>query len=252
MPSPSPSIESAVPPGLGSDHVLLAIDEQSGWPAFDGTTNPRVATLTADGRLVVRVPSTGNQLPIAARTLDAAALRDVWGLVAAAGVARDASFDLPGVFDASTTTFRVDDGDRSTTLSIYALGVRPTQPVEPAEGMMRQAASALVSELQVLAGSDRWEPPALLLWWSTAEAPAGGTVRVVPWPADVDLATAGAPVERVPFDRCLRLDGTDAAAIAAQVGSLPTDALVEQRGQTYSIGVRPIHPDELGKVRCPG
>jgi hypothetical protein len=242
-----------LPAGLAPDHVLLSVEEQSGWPGSDGTFDPRLATLEADGRLIVRVPSTGVHLPIAARTLDRASLEAAWGLVARSGVATDGSLDLPGLFDASTTAFRVDDGSRATSLSIYGLGSLPAAGTfRPAEGGLREAASGLLTALQLLAGSDPWRPPALLLWWAEDPPPDEGATRVVAWTAPVALATAGRAVDRILFDRCLRLDGADAEQVGALVGSLPPDVLVEQDAHRYRIAVRPIYPDELDEVGCPG
>ncbi len=247
--SPSPSGPVTVPAGLEPDHVLVAIDDASNWPGLGEVEDPRLITLTADGMLVVRMPN-GARLPVAQTRLDRVALDTAWAAVVRSGTATNATFDLPGAYDVNTTTIRVDDGSRSTKLSIYALGGTPTEGAFDAdEARLRGAAGNLVSELGLLAGSDAWTPPAVLLW---IEEPGEGLMpRAAPWTPHVDLATAGAPVENQFFDRCVRIDGQAAVDVTDFVRGLPSDVRVEQAGRSYGIAVRPIYPDQLDDVQCP-
>ena len=91
---------------------------------------------------------------------------------------------------------------------------------------------------------------ALLLWWRT-ELPGDWNVRIVTWSLPIDLATAGHPIDHPVWDRCVRLDGSEAAAVARFAESLPIDHLVEHDGARFAINIRAIHPDELDEVECP-
>ena len=254
-PAPVPTATAAppkAPAGLDSDHVLLAIDDVSGWPGFEGVYDPRIATLTADGTLVTHMPNRGGHLPIATTKLDQAGLDAAWGAVQSSGTARDASFDLPGLFDASTTAIRVDDGTRATELSIYGLGSEAgDEPFSPEEAGLRRAATSLITQLQLLAGPEPWRPPAILLW-SVDPDEEGTAPQAVPWSPPVDLATAGVAVDNPVYQRCVRLEGDVAGEVADFLRGLPGDALVEQAGTRYGVAVRPIYPDELGEFEAIG
>ena len=78
--------------------------------------------------------------------------------------------------------------------------------------------------------------------------PAAAPRRLVLLP--VDLATAGTAVQTPVFQRCVRLDGDDAADVAGLASTIPGDVAVEQDGARYVFSVRPIYPDEAG-VDCP-
>ena len=252
-PAPSPTAAPTAPDGLDPDHVLVSIEDLSGWPGFEGTYDPRVASLMADGTLITSDPARNALLTTTSATLDPSELDAAWASVVGRGLAIDRTLELPGLFDASTTAIRTDDGTRSTTLSIYALGGGPTEGTfPPEEDLLRRNAEAAIAELRSVAGAEPWTPPALLLWWNHyAEAPSGLQPRLVAWTPPVDLASAGAPVDTPVYERCARLEGDQAAAVADLARTLPGDVVVEQDGTRYSFVVRPIYPDELGEVDCP-
>jgi hypothetical protein len=219
------------------------------------TFDPRSVSLYADGTLVAPGPA-GTLLPTVGTTLDAHALDEAWALVVGNGLAIDRTLELPGLFDAGTTEIRVHDGTRLTHLAVYALGADPVdgeRTFAPDEAGLRAAASHVLARLREMAGTEPWDPPAMLLWWGTYdEAPSGAPpAHLVPWMAPLDLATGGAAVQNPLFDRCMRLDGDEAQAVAALVRTLSPDGVVEQAGTRYSVGVRPIYPDEVDAVACP-
>ena len=232
--------------------MLIAIEDVSDWPGSKDTSDPRLATLTADGTLVARDTSKNVILPLVSRRLEGPALDAAWASVAGRGLAVDASLESPGLYDATTTTVRVDDGIRATALSIYGLGNDVVEgKIVPDERALRFGASAAIRDLKAMAGGESWTPPALLLWWNVAgDAPSGAQPRVVDWTPRVDLATAGTAVHTPVFERCVRLEGDDAAAVAALASTIPGDVAVEQDGARYVFSVRPIYPDEAG-VDCP-
>ncbi len=74
----------------------------------------------------------------------------------------------------------------------------------------------------------------------------------MPWPLAIDLASAGHPSGHPVWDRCVRLDGDEAAAVARFAHALPVDHLVDVAGARYTINIRAIHADEIDEVECPG
>ena len=249
---PSPSAPPTLPTGLDAEHVLISVEDVSGWPGSDDTYDPRVATLTAGGTLVTSDLARNSLLTTMSAQLDRSSLEAAWAAVAGRGLAIDRSLELPGLFDASTTSIHLDDGARSTTLSIYALGGEAADGTfPPDQDLLRRNAVAALAELRSMAATDPWTPPALLLWWNRyAEAPSGMQPRLVEWTPAVDLATAGRKVDNPVYERCVRLDGADAAAVADLARTIPADVVVEQDRTRYAVVVRPIYPDEAG-VDCP-
>jgi hypothetical protein len=254
----SVALHDGVPTGLAGDHLLLAVDYIVEDPVLTGVYDPRLISLTADGSLVVEGRDVDATLGTTVTRLDAAGLEGTWATIARSGVATDADLDLPGVVSEhgpiTAFVFRVDDGTRSTRLRIDSLGsegVYPGDPPVPATEMaLRAAATQLLDALRSMRASEPWMPPALLLWWRT-ELPADWEATIVPWPHPIDLASAGRPLEHPVWQRCVRLDGDEAGAVARFAHTLPIDHLVELDGVRYAINVRAIHPDELDEVGCP-
>lgn len=247
-----------MPNGLPDDHVLLAIDYVVGNPVLDGAYDPRWVSLTADGVLVHQRWDVEAILGTTATTLDDAGLKRAWAAIARSGVFRDGNLPLPGFMEQhgppDVHEFRVDDGATSTRLKIASLGSEGVYaddpPVPASELALRSAAARLMEELRSMAGHDRWVPPALLLWWR-GELPADWNAAVVPWSVPIDLTSAGHAIDHPVWDRCLRLDGDAAAAVARVAHDLSIDHLVDQGGARFAINVRAIHPDEIDQVECP-
>ena len=251
--------DAAGPPtGLAADHVLLAIDYIVDDPVLKDVYDPRSATLTADGSLVHERRDVDATFATTSTKLDAAGLRRVWAAISRSGIFTDGNLALPGFPQAggpaTSNVFRVDDGTRSTLLTIASLGSESiytgARPIPAGEMALRAAATQLRDELRALGGDDPWTPPGLLLWWRT-ELPGDWNARIVAWSLPIDLASAGHPVDHQVWDRCVRLDGNEAAAVARFARSLPIDHLVERDGARYAINIRAIHPDEIDKVACP-
>jgi hypothetical protein len=246
------------PTGLADDHVLLAIDYIVHDPVLDGVYDPRVVSLTGDGSLVHERRDVDATLGTTVTKLDAAGLDRAWAAIRRSGVFADGKLDLPGFMSEhgphTSFDFRVDDGTRSTRLTIDSLGsegVHPDDPPVPAGKMaLRAAATQLLDAFRAMRGEDPWTPPALLLWWRT-EVPGDWDAKIVAWSLPVDLATAGHSIAHPVWDRCVRLDGGDAAAVARFAQTLPIDHLVELDGVRYAINIRAIHPDEINEVSCP-
>jgi hypothetical protein len=247
-----------VPSGLPDDHILLAIDYIVDEPVLDGVYDPRWVNLTADGSLVHERRDVDATLGTTVTRLDSTALARTWTAIGQSGIATDGDLDLPGFMSEhgphTAFVFRVDDGTRSTRLRIASLGsegVYPNDPPVPADELtLRAAATQLMNELRAIRGEDPWTPPALLLWWRT-EVPGDWDATIVTWPMPIDLASAGHAIDHPVWDRCTRLDGPDAVAVARFAQTLPVEHLVELAGVRYALDIRAIHPDEIDKVACP-
>jgi hypothetical protein len=247
-----------LPTGLPADHVLFAADYIVHDPVLDGVYDPRSMTLTADGTFVLVRRDVDSTLASTATKLDAATLRRAWSAIASSGVFANGVLRLPGFESQTVTTatnvFRVDDGTRSTSLSIDDLGSETIfagdPPIPSSERALRAAAEQLMDELRPLGDTTPWTPPALLLFWR-GEVPGDANATLVPWTGSIDLADADSRIEHPVWEHCLRVDGGYARAVAGIARTLPIEHLVEQAGSRYAIDVRPIHADELDKVQCP-
>lgn len=256
-PTPAPTAAPSAPAGLDPGHALVVIDELGGPTSIMDTFDPRAVTLYADGTLITSDPARNLMLSTVSTTLAPAALDEAWATVIESGLATDRALELPGLSDAGTTQVTVDDGTAVTHLQVYALGLDPVdgEPTfPPDEAALRANTGRAIGLLRGMAGREPYAPSALLLWSGIyEEAPSGMQPRLAAWTAPVDLATAGAPTPTKPiYARCVRLEGAAAAAVAALVGTLAPETIVEQAGVRYAIAVRPIYPDEGAGVTCAG
>lgn len=255
-PTPSPT-PPAVPAGLDPGHALVVVEELGGPTFIMDTFDPRTVTLYADGTLIASDPGRNLMLSTVSTTLAPDALAEAWGTVVGSGLATNRLLELPGLFDAGTTQVTVDDGSAITRLQVYALGLDPVEgqaTFTPGDAALRANATRAINLLRGMAGREPYAPPALLLWSGRyEEAPSGLQPRLAAWTAPVDLLTAGVATPRNPiYARCVRLEGDDAAAVAALVSTLSPETIVEQAGTRYAIAVRPIYPDEGAAVTCAG
>ncbi len=255
-PSPTPSPPD-LPAGLDPGRAIVIVEELGGPTSIMDTFDPRSITLYADGTMIASDPARNLMLSTVSTTLAPAALDEAWATVVGSGLATNRLLELPGLADAGTTQVTVDDGTAVTHLQVYALGLGPVegQPTfPPDEVALRANTGRAIGLLRGLAGREPYAPPALLLWSGVyEEAPSGMQPRLAAWTAPVDLATAGVPTPDKPiYPRCVRLEGDAAAAVAALVGTLAPETIVEQAGFRYTIAVRPIYPDEGARVTCAG
>jgi hypothetical protein len=243
---------AAVPADVADDHVLLRVEEYAGMTGWRDATTPRRFVLTADGTLLSVVPGAGMLPTIRETHLPPDALAAAWAMVQASGVARDGKLDIPGLFDAQSSFFTVDDGTRSTTLQVYGLGATgdvagPEIPAPSGEAPARLAATDLLAELTALADGVAVEAPRLAVYVADAGDAEGAEV---PWTGPLELATAGAPVTTPGFERCAILEGDHAAAAAELARTLPVEAIVVQDGARWVVGVRPLFADEPDPEGC--
>jgi hypothetical protein len=250
----SSSAEVDASASLAPDHPLIVVERWAGTTPWATVDAPRRLTLTADGTLVAQQPPGDRVYPVlTATTLDADTLHDVWTGAVNAGLGTDARLPLPGVFDAETTVVTLDDGGRHTELQIYALGdegaVADVAGISERDLALRQSVGRFLDALLARAGTTPYSAPQVALWI----APAGDdeSVRPIPWTSSIVLDTVGTPVEDAYWVRCAILDGAAADEVAGIGLSLPTSGEVVQAETAWRIGMRPIMPDEVGRIGCP-
>jgi hypothetical protein len=163
------------------------------------------------------------------------------------GAARD-SYDFPGIADGPTTTFRIDAGGRSRTISVYALGIEGQGGPDIA---IRTHFKALVTRLaEIDANGTAGVPYVATAYRGVLDEASGSiTAPVAAWPwttiAPADfLASTG---DHAMGQRRKVLSPGEAAALGVPgyrdgiTGGLYLEA---PDGRTYSLVLRPLLPDE--------
>jgi len=259
-PSPAPS----APPAGGIEHptgateIVLRYEEgQFMVPEWNATQAP-IFTLYGDGTVVFRDPAAQppadeNGLmvhqPFRTARLDEEQMQSLLAFAVSEGglgVARD-HYELNTVADAGTALFTINAGGRSKQVSVYALGL---EDPSAADQLIRTQFKQLADRLQRLdeggvVPTSEYQPTA---WRVTLIESGGVPTRVVAWPwkdlAPTDFAAAdnagasGFPVRVMSAKELAVLDLGD---LNGGVQGLYVEA---PDGKVYSIGVRPLLPDE--------
>lgn len=267
-PTPTPAIEHPT----GKDALVLRITIDGGFvpPNVTLTTLP-VLSIYGDGRIILQgaVPAIypGPALaPLWVRTITEAGLQKVLAAAAEAGLlGADRHYDDGGLIaDAPTTTFIINAGGGTHTISAYALfeeempGPNLSKEDAAARKRLREFLEA-ATNLAVLAGESEL----------TAEQPyAPHAVRVfvsdraplvdesnpeqdeIAWPLDTPLATFGSAVGLgAPFEmNCGVIEGAALDTLLPLLQKANTLTPWTSEGKSYSLIVRPLLPDESGCV----
>lgn len=215
-------------------------------------------SLYTDGRVIVSGPTTaefpGAALPnLLTGTVDPDAVADALAAALTAGVADEPDLGEPQVADASTTTFVLVTGGRTTTLGAYALGMG-TDPVSgETHGMSaaqvenRRRLEALRERLTTLgerAATDPYRATAVSVLVRPVTPPGPGAPAPEPVPGEVDwpladLATGGV----VQFGgRCLGVGGADLEQVLAATRRARSNTRWLSGGAAWSLILRPELP----------
>jgi hypothetical protein len=247
------------------DALILRVELRGGFvaPTADLTRLPSF-TLLGDGRVIQpgAVPAIfpGPILPpLTVKRLNESGVQAVLREVAATGLFR-ASRELNAardhVADAPDTVFELHADGAEVTLSVYAMGIAGGESGLPAD---EARAHALLANLDArLATLETWLPagawadarsapfqPAalrLLVLDASDEGadPSGIGFNVVPWPTSADPG-AGKPVGEW---RCSVVEGAEAAAWNAQLGSANTLTRWTHGADRYQVLPLPLLPDQ--------
>ena len=277
--SPTPPATPAVSPGYAvatdPSKLILRIAAGGGFiaPTYLLAAVPEFA-LYGDGRIIVPGPVDAIYpsplLPnlLVARVTPAEIQKIVTAADSAGLLGPDATFDVVGIADASTTVFTTVVNGKAHRIGAYALGeaggVGGHGPVggptaDPAIAAARAKLSAFRAQMTDLAtflGRPVSETEAyvaagmraFLTDVSPADPaqptdPGQPAVQVVAWPLSADPATAGQPTT-VPGTVCVLLTGGDLSSFVA-VASTANAATMWTYGKArYAVTVHPLYPNE--------
>ena len=83
---------------------------------------------------------------------------------------------------------------------------------------------------------------------TAADMPDPALVTVADWPLDEPLAPLGALIDDVAARRCSEISGAELEALNPAIGKPTSSTLWQSAGETYSVQLHPLLPDEEG---CP-
>ena len=277
-PSAAPTASPATPAiehPTGKDSLVLRITIDGGFvPVEVNLTSLPVLSIYGDGRVIVQGAQVmlypGPALPsLFVRTITEEGLQKVLAAAAEAGLlGADTHYDDGGMIaDAATTTFILNAGGSTHTISAYALFEQdmpgPGLSKEDAEARKRlRAFLDAVTDLTTLAGEAEltaekpYSPHAVRLF--VAEQGANGEQPAptdlpqdeIAWPLKAPLAKFGTTMgEPGGFQiQCGVVDGADLDTVLPLLEKANVLSPWTSDGKTYSIYARPLLPDESG---CP-
>lgn len=259
------STPSATPDGIthptGPEEIILRFDEAGGFVPIEWmAAHVPYFTLYGDGRVVfvststVVEPSPDGVMtgsPLRAATLSEAQIQDLLLFALADGglAQARAEYQNPFVADAPSSVFEIHaDGD-SKTVSVVALGM----DLEPGPDTAIKAAFMKLSDLLRdfdkggTFGSAPYEPAAYRGVLADASGAQGVRIREWPWPA-IDLAEFTLPADPNVLQlrtRLLTPAEVEAIGVAGSAAGIVGGAFFRAPdGQTYSLALRPLLPDE--------
>lgn len=277
--TPVPTTAPTATPGTpaiehptGKDALVLRITLDGGFvpPNVHLTTLPIIA-IYGDGRVIVQGAQImiypGPLMPsLNVRTITEEGLQKVLAAAAEAGLlGPDKHYDDGGtIADAATTTFVLNAGGRTHTISAYAL----FEQENPGPNLSREDAAARellreflakVTNLPELAGEselteERPYLPSAARVFISDDAPMvdehNPAQDPIAWPLNTPLATFGSAVGLgSPFElRCGVVEGAELDTLLPLLQEANTLTPWTSEGESYSLIVRPLLPDETGCV----
>ena len=250
----------AVPHATGPTDIVLQIDQRGGLPppSFMPDSIPDL-TLYGDRRLIGTDAATAGQLVpgLAGRQLTE---DEVQALLHNAEVAcllqRDASLDLPGVYDVPGISFEANTGSASHLTFAIGLGWSEMDANVPADQEVQRAALIdLMDGAFKLLDDDAATPlktERLGVFFSKADgSPTQSDWPTVTWPLKESLAKFGqASPEAYPDVHCTIAEGKDVQALLAVVEGMPSgqNPYWQDGKSWYQLILRPMLPDETDCV----
>ncbi|HEY6056737.1 MAG TPA: hypothetical protein VIV06_01835 [Candidatus Limnocylindrales bacterium] len=260
-PSPNPSASPSAGPGAS---LLFRVEWEGGFVAPSALIGRLpIVSVYADGRVITQGPQIeiypGPILPnLQVRRISQTAIDRLVSLARERELLRDASYDYPGIADATTTVLTLVVDGTTYTQKAYALAEAADVDATllPADREGRAAIRAFIDALENVPSSEVTSPDepyvalAYRLFVAPAEAvPADPNMVQAPvdWPLPSDLATIGtAWPNGGSFDRCAVVDGPDAATLRPILATANTLTPFVSNGVRYQLIVRPLLPDEAG------
>jgi hypothetical protein len=259
-PSPTPSPALAYRLAGGAHDLVLRVDTDGGLvaPGFFLTHLPGFS-LYGDGTAVFPGPVDtiypSPLLPnLRAAKLSAAEMQRLMAAADDAGLlGPDASYPADGIADAPTTTFTTTVDGATHTVSAYALGIDASSATANPDREARVRLAAFQSKVADLGtfldrplGDAAYGPDEMRVFASQPTSPDPNVTEPdVDWPLAED---PGAGTQVRPGTSCLALAGAELAAFTAVAKTANALTVWVAPSGRYSIGVRPLLPDETG---CP-
>ncbi len=268
-PAASPSIGTIAHP-TGADELVLRVEVGGGLvaPGWILSEMPTIS-IYGDGRVITRGPQIeiypGPALPnLLVSRVSEDGLQRILAAASEAGiVGRDASYPYPLIADAPTTTFVVDAGGTTSTVSAYALGLgEDTSVLSPEDAAARADLADFAARLGDLPGwlgrdgasaEAPYDFDAIRIYAQQATPAAQDpepSPTIADWPLATPLAAFGEPFRATtePAMRCGVVEGDDLATIRPALESANQLTYWRSGGETWSLILRPLLPDEAG---CP-
>jgi hypothetical protein len=259
-PAPSPAASAA------AAELILRVTNEGGFidPSASIAAIPAVSVYS-DGRILtpgaVDAIYPGPLLtPVSVRDVGAAGAAAIIGAIRSAGLDQSGGSGGGPAGDVGTTVFTVTLDGSTVTTRVPGMAGGPMGPGAGSPDPVQAAALDLLSRLTD--PTDTWGSP---LAPETSLRPTGYRVFVAPgapvpqgglspeptvvWPLATPLATFGSPA---PADRGVAglrvgvVDGTDAATLGPVLAGATSVTGFTSGGQTYTLYVRPLLPDETG------
>jgi hypothetical protein len=243
----------------------LVLQVESGGGLMGPTALPQqipAFSLYGDGRFVLQGATTmifpGPLLPpIMEMRLTPDGMRRLLDAARSAGLAGpDRRFELPGMFDATTTSFTVvtDRGRHVTSVYAFHEAGDAVGRMPPDERAARAALSTFESQLVDLrrvlgaeVGPEQpYVPAAMRVFVERAEGPVDPNVppKIVAWPLE-DLATFGEQVPALGAGvRCRVITGAELGTVMPQFRAATQVTRWVSRDTAYTLTLRPLLPDE--------
>jgi hypothetical protein len=268
-PGATPFVEAITHP-TGANELVLRVEVGGGLvaPGWILSELPTIS-IHGDGRVITRGPQIeiypGPALPnLLVSRISEDGLQRILAAAAEAGIlGRDASYPYPLIADAPTTTFFVNAGGTTSTVSAYALGLgEDTSVLSPEDAAARADLAdfaARLGDLPGWLGSDvvsaeaPYDFDAIRIYAQRATPAAQDpepSPTIVDWPLATPLAEFGEPFRATaePAMRCGVVTGDDLATIRPALESANQLTYWRSGGETWSLVLRPLLPDETG---CP-
>lgn len=164
----------------------------------------------------------------------------------------DATYGLGCVADAGTTTFTVNAGGSTHTVSAYALGLDEGscsgEDADPRRALATFAARLGDLRSWLPAGSVGEDTPyrfsELRIYIRPYEGDPSLTEPAIDWPLPSDLGRLGAAADQVPETRCVVLGGDELTTLLPDLRRANQLTPWRSGRSRYSLLLRPLLPDE--------
>ncbi|MCU0504184.1 MAG: hypothetical protein MUE82_00190 [Chloroflexi bacterium] len=268
-PGTMPTAEPIMHP-TGANELVLRQELGGGFVPYEWIlSNLPIVSIYGDGRVITQGPRIeiypGPALPnLRVARISEDGLQKILAAAAEAGIlGNDAHYDYPGIADAPTTIFTVNAGGATSRVSAYALGIgEDASMIPPADAAARAELADFAAKLgdlpgwlgpDVVSADEPFDFASIRVYAQAADPTSqdqGIEPTVVDWPLAVPLATFGEPFRpgAEPAMRCGVVAGDDLATLRPALEAANQLTYWRSGGETFSLILRPLLPEESG---CP-